>query len=202
MMFASTMNVNVALQGVHKLFFSTMPRRTRSPTISIHNLFKYFLKCNRYLSNVTKKVVKPGTHLSTHRSATHRIASTHQCGQHKQPETYAPNMLMCCMDPIRSLSVHQSDLFCACSVLLFLLPRQWTSVFYVKLGTDLCSTSVDICARRAAQCDLPQCGAQPNPSAVSQSIKARQHSVHAQCGHLFGPICNVDSRGKQSSVYR
>ncbi len=32
-----------------------------------------------------------------------------QCGQRRQPEAYAPNMLMRCADPTRSLSVHQSE---------------------------------------------------------------------------------------------
>ncbi len=51
--------------------------------------------------------LKLGTHLSLHWLAPHRIASVCQC-QHKRSETYALNMLMHCVDPIRLLLVHQS----------------------------------------------------------------------------------------------
>ncbi len=60
-------------------------------------------------------IIKPGTHLILHRSALHQIASVSQCGQHKQPEAYTPNMLMHCADPIWSLSVHQSEHYFVCA---------------------------------------------------------------------------------------
>ncbi len=89
---------------------------------------------------------KLATHLSTHRSALHWIASARQCGQHKLPEAYNLNMLMHCADPIRSLSVHQSEHYfvpAQCGQLFchFCLPRSWTGIFYITLNKMLLSST-------------------------------------------------------------
>ncbi len=68
----------------------------------------------QYLSSAYN-VIKLGTHLSTHRSTSHRIALVCQCGQHKRPEAYAPNTLMRCADMIGLLLVHQHEHYFVCA---------------------------------------------------------------------------------------
>ncbi len=61
--------------------------------------------------------MKPRTHLSMLKSTAHRIGSMCQCGQHKQAEPYALNMLMCCQTQSdRCQSIKVSIILCVLSV--------------------------------------------------------------------------------------